>query len=210
MTILEITNGDDRSEWLAARTKYSTASESHCVVYGQHTREYEQLVAQKRGLAEPPDLGRNPYVQAGVHLEGGVLSWWNAWDDAVSDVRPNRGLHTRAGLGPVAATVDGLATCAISGPVVVEVKVTGPTGLDAAAWRRWQKKCTNWVDKGPPKRYWCQIQTQSLVHDVAGGYCVVLLGGNRLHTNWIPRDDAWLRDEYLPAVAEFWERVERG
>lgn len=65
-------------------------------------------------------------------------------------------------------------------------------------------------DEGIPTEYRVQVQAEMFVADAPRALVVVRIGARDFRAIWEPRDDTFIRDHMLPAVADFWAGVEAG
>lgn len=65
-------------------------------------------------------------------------------------------------------------------------------------------------DEGIPTDIRVQVQAEMFVAGTQRAAVVVWIGGREFRLFWEPRDEAFIRDHMLPAVTEFWTRVQEG
>lgn len=65
-------------------------------------------------------------------------------------------------------------------------------------------------DEGIPDEYRVQVQAEMFVLGAPRALLVVQIGARDVRAIWEPRDDQFINDHMVPAVREFWERVESG
>lgn len=65
-------------------------------------------------------------------------------------------------------------------------------------------------DDGIPTDIRVQVQAEMFVAGTQRAVVVVWIGGRDFKLFWEPRDDRFIRDHMIPAVTEFWSRVQTG
>jgi YqaJ-like viral recombinase domain len=117
-----IASGEDRAAWLVARKDYITASDVPAIL-GMDSRSRAAVLRAKRGeeAREDGKIEELAMVQAGRHLERGVMSWFLA-DTTHVDFHPGNVLVRSPVVPYLAATPDGVMD---GGPV--EIKVVMPS-----------------------------------------------------------------------------------
>lgn len=65
-------------------------------------------------------------------------------------------------------------------------------------------------DEGIPTDIRVQVQGEMFVAGTQRAAVVVWIGGREFRLFWEPRDEAFIRDHMIPAVTEFWQRVQEG
>lgn len=65
-------------------------------------------------------------------------------------------------------------------------------------------------DDGIPTDIRVQVQGEMFVAGTQRAAVVVWIGGREFRLFWEPRDDRFIRDHMIPAVTEFWDRVQTG
>ena len=184
---------ETKADWLAARRHGIGASDAPIVLGLSTFKSPLQLYAEKLELVEP-DAAESEAALWGTLLEPAIREEFSRRTERrVVYPGPYRILRSRS--HPfMSATLDGILPDDARGPGILEVK----TG---AAWR-----ADDWETE-PPVAYQVQVQHAMHVAEVTWGVIVVLLGGQRLVSFELARNDDFLA-QLLPQLAEFWRRLE--
>lgn len=183
----------DTFDWHKLRASGIGASESAAVLGISPWVSQFSLYWQK--VTEPVDSEPNEAMLWGTLLEPVIIERFEDLHPEFS-VRSGDGIWCDPDRPYVRATPDALL-CDLGGtdPVaVLEVKTAG----DA----------THWAD-GVPPYYYCQVQQQIHVMGVDVAYVAVLIRGRDYREFEVPRDQAYIDGVLLPALDQFWARVER-
>lgn len=65
-------------------------------------------------------------------------------------------------------------------------------------------------DEGIPTEYRVQVQAEMLVAGTDRAAVVVWIGGREFRLFWEPRDNRFIDEQMVPALAEFWAHVDAG
>jgi len=199
----------DRDVWLSERTKSVGASD---------TLDNTSL-RRKAGLEKP--FEGNIHTEAGHALEGSILYWYGEKTDTV--VTPCGFLLRNINTPWMHATPDGFWVDKRQLKIgVVEIKNVGLN--QAQEWLQMPEfKKTELSPKlvvtkyqaamiaaepakTPPKKYWQQVQHQLHITCLDSGYLVGLIGGKRLVSFLIERDQKYI-DKRIKDSKDFMERV---
>lgn len=181
-----------RDEWLAERRKGIGGSDAAAIAGLDRYRSPYQVWLDKTGLS--PDNGK----------AGEAAEWGQILEPIVAQVVSERtgivladppGSYQHPDHPFMLGNVDRLAAHAERGDGIYEGKTVG-------VWT-----AAEWDDDGVPDRYVLQGQHYLAVTGLPWVLYGCLIGGQRLVTRWVERDDV-LIDQLVEIEAEFWQRVE--
>lgn len=188
----ECTDDTERVSWLAERRKGIGGSDAAAIAGLDKWRSPYQVWLDKTGLV--PDNG----------TAGEAAEWGNRLEPIVATVVQERtGVTLAQPPGPyqhpdypfMLGHVDRLATHPERGEGIYEGKTVGVWSAD------------EWDDDGVPDRYVLQGQHYLAVTGLPWVLYGCLIGGQRLVTRWVERDDD-LIEQLVGIEADFWQRVE--
>lgn len=166
-----VASSEDREDWLAWRKKLITASDVHKVLKGG--KEYERLLAEKRGEVEAKNLDRVKPVMAGRFGEPAILEMWKHFYGVRAKSTP---LLCQSKKYPfLGATPDGYAWCPWEGMAgVVEIKLvtTCVVNKHGVLTSEYTSKAVAKWSNGPPAHYQTQHDTQMFVTGKGFGWIV--------------------------------------
>lgn len=201
---------DAREQWLAERRSYLTASDVGPVMGLSPFKTRKAVLDEKLGNVPMFDIGRNPRVAAGRHLEDGILAWVLEDRGWVGHQNGPRLRHS-VQLPYLAATPDGYVKTP-NGYELVEVKNVKEGSRQF--WKQGEKNVTpstilragtdspgrGWA---APVYYWVQLQVQLHCTNKDSGWIVACIGGvDRIDLHYMR--DREFEARMLEHVASFW------
>lgn len=178
----------DTDQWLEERRKSVGASEVAAVMGLSKWATPLDIYKSKHGIDRPFD----PLISLLGHEAERTLSRWLV---ELSGLNPNLtdGFMARSREFPfIHATPD-----RIWDGVPVQIKTAHE--FTSQQW-----------DEGIPTEYRVQVQTEMLVTGAPKALLVVQIGARDVRAIWEPRDEKFIRDYLVPAVKDFWDRVQAG
>lgn len=185
-----------RQKWLEERRKGIGASEVAAILGLDPWRSALGVWADKTGAAsedrdsEAMEIGREleepiarMFGRRFPEYEVGTVGQYSIWHHSES---------------PLLCTLDRVLT--------TEDKTSERNGWDGVLEIKASSKTDEWAG-GPPLRYVVQVQGQLACTGRRWGYLAALLGGRKLVTHRIERDDAFI-ERMLDQVRAFWKLVE--
>lgn len=186
-----------RQAWLKARKGSTGGSDAACVCGYDPYKPVLELYYEATGEVDPKDLSGNEAVQWGHRLEGAIADAWAEEAGAEIHDLGEFTIQRRADHPQMHTTLDRLIMPwrAHAMPGVLQVKNVGTY------------MAKQWED-GTPLAYQIQLQHEMFVCDVRWGVGVALIGGQRLVWSVVSRSDGFCGGVLVPAVRDFWRRVE--
>ena len=188
-----------KEAWLSDRENWIGASESAAILGVSPWQSALSVYARKLGLEE---VEETEAMEWGTRLEGVIA---NAFADKTGrTVEYNTSYQThvhpehefiRATLDGTTYAADGTHVPTPLGHGVLEVKTANAYSLD-----EWESEI--------PLYYQIQVQHQLLVTGRQWGSVAALIGGQAFRWGDIERHDQFIDTVLLPALKEFWRRVE--
>lgn len=181
--------------WHAWRAQGITASEAPIIVGRSPYQTPWQLWAERSGVRPPKDLSTNPHVQRGIRYEDRVRQGFETRHDTL--LLP---LCVQSTQYPVLrASLDGLSDA----DQPVELKVPART--------TYARVCAQGDQATAYRLAWVQLQHQLVVTEADQGWLVFdpCLPECPALDFPIRRDEAFLRQELVPACLAFWECLQQ-
>ena len=188
-----VCGSDERAKWLQHRRSGIGSSDAPAVLGLSPFKSALSVYAEKIGNFD--DEEATEAMKWGRALEPRIIKAFA--DETTRDV-VRGGSLLRSNRWPwMLCTLDAseysFAEHEFDGAGVLEVK-----------WSNW--RVGDWTE-GVPKHVWVQFQHQCAVTGYKWGSVAALLGSRFVHTD-IERDDAFIDGVLVPALREFWTRVE--
>lgn len=178
-------------QWERWRAQGVTASEAAIILGRSPYKTRWRLWAERTGLARAADLSANPHVRRGNALEDEARRAFEERHDTLllplcgeSDEHP-----------VLRASFDGIADDG------------SPVELKVPAERTFAEVSAKTTQAPAFQLYWPQVQHQLCVAGAERGWLVFYGGPARLLEFPIARDEAFLREELVPACLQFWEAI---
>lgn len=178
----------DTDQWLEERRKSVGASELAAVMGLSQWATPLDVYKSKHGFDKPFD----PLISLVGHRDEAVVA---EWLETLSGMNPNLspGFMARSKEFPfIHATPDRLWDG-------LPVQIKGAHEFTAHKW-----------DEGIPTEYRIQVQGEMLVMGAPRALLAVRIGHRDFRAIWEPRDEKFIRDYLVPAVTDFWDRVQNG
>ncbi|MBI4637655.1 MAG: YqaJ viral recombinase family protein [Candidatus Rokubacteria bacterium] len=185
---------ESKAAWLAGRRHGIGASEAAAVIGANPWKSALQLYAEKLELVEPDAL-ETEAMEWGLLLEAPIAQQYERVIGRTV-ARPTPWTLHRSRQHPwMTATVDGFVEDPQRGPGILQIKTAG------------LHRTEEWTEE-PPLHYQIQVQHEIHVAGVTWGALAVLLGGQRLLSFDLDRNDSFL-ELLIAREREFWERLLR-
>lgn len=195
---MSVTTYDNRADWLKARVMGLGASDAPVILGLSPFKSALQLYHEKLGMATE-SAGEQEWLRWGLALEGPIAERYS--EVTGRRVERNQNPYTIHWSDdprtPWAfATLDGRCWNAQDEEGALEIK-----NASVYVGEKWAEE--------PPVDYQVQNQHQQMVGAYGYGSIAALIGGN--HFKWcdIPRNNDFINKILMPALTEFWGRVER-
>lgn len=203
---MSIITYDNRADWLAARREGLGASDAPVILGLSPFKSALQLYHEKTGMEteRPSEL---EWLYWGNELEGPIAKRYAEVTGRPVSRKPFDGhYHIHWSEDPrtpwAFATLDATAIRPVKG-----VEGDGEEGAleikNASVYVG-----DKWIDE-PPVDYQVQNQHQQMVGAFGWGSIAALIGGNRFLWCDIERDNTFINTVLMPALIEFWDRVQR-
>ena len=192
MTYKVIQVTPDTDEWLEERRKSVGASEVAAVMGLSPWQTALDVYKAKQGVADEFD----PVLAMIGHESEHIIHKWLVEHSGLG-LNLRSGFMARSTEHPmVHATFDRLHDDA---GLLIPVQLKTAHQYSSHKW-----------DEGIPTEYRVQVQAEMLVGDAPRALVVVWIGGREFRAFWEPRDEAFITGHMIPALEEFWGRVESG